>query len=84
MKVGQLKALLADLDDDAEVIMADSENGENYHKVHEMGHSIMVAKFVGERVTGVYEADWSAADACLSQEEWDDLLKQPRALVLFP
>jgi hypothetical protein len=33
---------------------------------------------------GVYSMDWSADDACMDEEEWEDIKAKPRALILHP
>ena len=32
----------------------------------------------------VYSMEWSADDACMSDDEWEEIKSKPRALILWP
>lgn len=83
MNVRELKAALVGLPDDMEVVMSSDAEGNNYSPLCDAdpGHIyIPESTWSGE----VYHEDWSADDACMEEDDWNEMLKRPRTLVLWP
>lgn len=83
MNVKELKEALESLPDDMEVILQKDSEGNGYSPLSGAdANAIYIADstYSGE----VYDADWSADDCCMDQEDWEEMQARPRALVLFP
>jgi hypothetical protein len=83
MNVKQLKDALATLPDDMEVIMQKDSEGNGFSPLHGADpNGIYVAEeaWYGE----VYDADWTADDCCMNEDEWAEIKALPRALILYP
>ena len=83
MNVKELKEAIENLPDDMEIIIKKDAEGNNYSPLSDADpDAVYVAEtgWYGE----VYSMSWSADDACKSDEEWDDIKKQPRVLILGP
>lgn len=83
MNVKELKEALNNLPDDMEVIMQMDAEGNGYSPLRgadPQGIYVPDSTYAGE----VYDAKWSASDAAMEKEEWQEMLKRPRALILFP
>lgn len=83
MNVKELKEALAGLPDDMEIIMQKDSEGNGFSPLSGAdpdGIYIAEESWCGE----VYDADWSAADCCMDEDEWAELQAQPRALILYP
>lgn len=83
MTVKELKEAIADLPDDMEVILQKDAEGNGYSPLYRASSNavyIPETTWYGE----VWWADWSADDACMSDEEWEEVKLKPRALILRP
>ena len=83
MKIRELIEKLNELDPDLEIIIQKDAEGNGYSPlagIDSDGIYIKETSWHGE----VYDSNWSADDAAMEEEEWSELLKQPRALILFP
>ena len=83
MKVRELLEALKDADLDAEVILQKDAEGNGYSPLEGADtESVYVpdTTWSGD----VYSLDWSASDACMTTEEWDDVCKRPKCVVLYP
>lgn len=83
MKVSELMSLLAEFDEDAEVILQKDSEGNGYSPLYVVdGNAIYVpaTTWCGD----VFSTDWSAEDADRDEDEWKELLKRPRCVVLAP
>jgi hypothetical protein len=83
VKVKELMEELAKFSADAEVILQQDAEGNGYSPLYAVDHdAVYVAKntYSGD----VYSTEWTASDACMSEEEWDDVMRQPRCVVLAP
>lgn len=83
MNVKELKEAIADLPDDMEVIMQKDAEGNGYSPLRGADPNAIYlpdSTYSGQ----VYSTKWSADDADASENEWKDMLKKPRVLVLFP
>jgi hypothetical protein len=83
MKVKELIEQLSELDPEMEVIMQKDSEGNGYSPLAGTDPDcIYVAHttWAGD----VYDATWSAEDACMDEDEWEEIIAKPRCLVLFP
>jgi hypothetical protein len=83
MNVKKLKELLSDLPDDMEVVLQKDSEGNGYSPLsggNDEAVYIPESTWSGD----VYSMDWSADDACMDEEEWEDIKAKPRALILHP
>jgi len=83
MTVKELKEELKNLPDDMEVILQKDSEGNGYSPLDGVDPDavyIPETTWYGE----VYSMDWSADDACMEDEEWEEIKKKPRALILYP
>jgi hypothetical protein len=83
MNVKELKALLENLPDEMEVILQKDAEGNGYSPLSDADADCVYlpeTTWYGE----VYSTRWTADDAAMSDEEWNDILEKPRALVLCP
>lgn len=83
MKVKELIDLLEKCDPRAEVIMQRDPEGNGYSPLSVVdGDAVYVpdTDWSGE----VYSTDWSADDAAMDEEDWADLMDEPRCVVLAP
>jgi hypothetical protein len=81
--VKDLIAALRDLPPDAQVIMQKDGEGNSYSPLAGVdGDAVYVPQttWMGD----VYSTSWTADDAAMDQDEWADILKQPRCVVLAP
>lgn len=83
MTVKELKAELKNLPDDMEVILQKDSEGNGYSP---LAGADAEAVYVPDSTWSgdVYSMDWSADDACMTDEEWKDIQAKPRALILYP
>ena len=78
MNVKELKEIIKDLPDNMEVILqGDSEGNSYFHLLNADSNCICYEDTV-------LEPHWSAEDCCLEEDEWDELKKQDKCLVLAP
>lgn len=83
MKVRELIELLSGMDMEAEVIMQKDSEGNGYSPLAGADHD---AVYISEEswYGTVYATEWSAADACMDEDEWEEILSKPRCVVLYP
>lgn len=79
MNVKQLMDALSGLPDDMEVIIQKDAEGNGYSPLYGADPDAVYIKY-GD----VYCTEWSAYGACMSEEEWAEILAMPRALILQP
>ena len=83
MKVSELMDRLAEMDENAEVILQKDAEGNGYSPLYEVdGDAIYVSESTWSG--DVYCASWTAIDAAMSKDEWAEMLKKPRCVVLAP
>lgn len=83
MKVKDLLEQLKDLDPEMEIIMQKDSEGNGYSPLagaDPEGIYIAESTWSGD----VYDASWTADDACMDEEEWEEIQAQPRCVVLYP
>jgi hypothetical protein len=83
MLVKDLIEALKDLPPDAEVILQKDGEGNGYSPLSGVdADAVYIAEttWAGE----VYSAGWSADDAGVESDEWAEILKRPRCVVLAP
>lgn len=83
MNVKELREVVANLPDDMEVILQKDAEGNNFSPLEGADpNSIYVSESTWSG--DVYSTDWSAWDAGMDKEDWEEFKKNPRALVLYP
>lgn len=83
MKVKELLEALTGVDPEAEVILQKDAEGNGYSPLHVADlDSVYVPTCTWEG--DVYSMEWSAEDACKSEEEWSAITAMPRCVVLTP
>ena len=83
MTVKDLIEALQSMPPDAQVILQKDGEGNGYSPLADVdGEAVYVpdTTWMGD----VYSTSWTASDAAMAQDEWDDILKQPRCVVLAP
>ncbi len=83
MTVKDLREALEGLPDDARVIMQEDSEGNGYRWVEGAAFDGVLVEDNGWHAE-ISNADWSADDACQTQEDWDAMLAAPRVLVIHP
>lgn len=83
MKVKELLVELKDADPEAEVILQKDSEGNGYSPLACVD---LEAVYIAETTYGgdVYSMEWSATDACMTEEEWAVIKAKPRCVVLAP
>jgi len=83
MKVKALMKLLAEFDQNAEVILQKDSEGNGYSPLSGADHD---AVYTPESTWSgtVFSTEWSAQDACMEDEEWQVMMKKKRCVVLYP
>ena len=83
MTIRELKEAIKDLPDEMEVIIQKDAEGNDYSPLYD----------VDSNAVYVPEAPWygvafslgdSAEDGCMTEEEWEEIKKKPKSLILFP
>lgn len=83
MIVSELMDRLAELPEDAEVILQKDAEGNGYSPLYEVdGKAVYVAETTWSGT--VYSTEWTANDADMDKEEWAEILAKPRCVVLAP
>ena len=83
MKVKELLEALAGVDPEAQVILQKDAEGNGYSPLHGAdSDAVYVPTCTWEG--DVYSMEWSADDACKSEEEWGAIRALPRCVVLDP
>lgn len=83
MNVKELVEFLKDLPEDMEVILSKDSEGNGYSPLSGVGKDgiyIESNSWSGD----VFDARWSADDACMSEGDWEKLKKKQRCVVLSP
>ena len=83
MNVKDLKEVIANLPDEMEVILQKDSEGNGYSPLRGADANtvyIPETTWYGD----VYSMDWTAYDAGMKDEEWNDIKEKPRALILHP
>ena len=79
MTVKELKEELAKFPDDMELYLQIDPEGNGYHSVRGIDPDGILTED-GE----IYDASWTADEACLEEEEWEEMKKQKRVGVVYP
>lgn len=83
MNIKELKELLADIPDDREVLIQKDSEGNGYEFLRGVDENAVHApdqSYFGE----VFDPSWTADEAGMDEEEWEEVKKNPRVVVLFP
>lgn len=83
MKVKELIEVLSSLNQESEVILQKDAEGNGFSPLRGAdGDAVYIpdSTWSGD----VYSLDWSAEDACMGKEEWKQIKKMPRCVVLYP
>lgn len=83
MTVKDLKEQLADLPDDMEVILQKDAEGNGYSPLAGIDPDAIYipdSTWSGD----VYDSTWTANEAVMDDDEWEEMLQNKRSLVLFP
>ena len=83
MKVKELIEQLRQADPESEVILQKDAEGNGYSPLYDVDKE---AVYIPESTWGgeVIFIEWGAEGALMDEDEWADLLKQPRCVVLGP
>ena len=83
MTVKELKEAIASLPDEMEVVLQKDSEGNGYSPLAGVDPD---AVYIAETTWygDAYSMDWTADDACMSDEEWEGIKSKPRALILHP
>ncbi|HKJ34277.1 MAG TPA: hypothetical protein VJ945_01415 [Flavobacteriaceae bacterium] len=83
MTVKELKETIANLPDEMEVVLQKDSEGNGFSPLYGAdSDAVYIAKttWYGD----VYSMDWTADDACMTDEEWEKIKSKPRTLILRP
>jgi hypothetical protein len=83
MTIKELKEVIANLPDEMEVVLQKDSEGNGYSP---LGGADPDAVYIAQTTWygDVYSMEWTAYDACMSDEEWEDIKSKPRTLILHP
>ena len=83
MTIKDLKEAIANLPNEMEVILQKDSEGNGYSP---LSGADADAVYIPETTWygDVYFMDWTADDACMTDEEWEGIKSNPRALILVP
>jgi len=83
MTVKELKNYIENLPDDMEVILQHDSEGNGYSPLSQANFE---ARYMPETTWNgdVYFDEWTAEDNCMTDYEYEELKKNPRALILSP
>lgn len=83
MTVKELKEAIANLPDEMEVVLQKDSEGNGYSPLAGADHD---AVYIPDSTWSgdVYSMEWTADDACMSDEEWEEIKSKPRTLILYP
>ena len=83
MTVKELKEAIVNLPDEMEVVLQKDAEGNGYSPLSGADPD---AVYLSETTSygDVYSMDWTADDACMTDEEWEDIKTKPRTLILQP
>jgi len=86
MNVKELKEFLNSLDpemDDCELILQKDSEGNGFSPLSDVSANYVYvpdSSYSGD----VYSKTWTAEDACMTEEEWAELLKKKNCIVFAP
>ena len=83
MNVKELKEQIANLPDDMEVVLQKDAEGNGYSPLSGADPD---AVYIPNSTWSedVFSMDWTADDACMTDDEWNAIKSKPRALILYP
>ena len=83
MKVKELLSYLQSVDPELEIILQSDADGNGYSPLSEINTDCI---YVAENTWSgeVYSTKWSAEEAWMDPEEWQELLTYPKCVVLIP
>jgi hypothetical protein len=83
MNIKQLKESIANLPDEMEVVLQKDSEGNGYSPLAGVDSD---AVYIPDSTWSgdVYSIKWTAEDACMSEEEWEEIKSKPRTLILYP
>ncbi len=83
MNIKELKEAIGNLPDDMEVIIQKDSEGNDYSPLRGVDpDAVYIPKttWYGD----VYSMNWKADDACVTDEEWEEIKSKSRSLILYP
>lgn len=80
MNIKELKEAINSLPDEMEVVLQKDPEGNGYSQLSGADPDAVYIPDEQE----VFSMDWTAEDACKSEEEWAEIKAKPRALILHP
>lgn len=83
MNIKELKEKINNLPDEMEVILQKDAEGNGYSPLSGADPEAVYvpdSTYSGE----VYSMNWSADDACKTDEEWEEMKAKPKSLILHP
>ncbi len=83
MTVGELKLKLEELPEDMVIILQKDSEGNGYSPLSGADADAVYLpnnKWSGE----AYSTVWEAEDVCMGEEEWSNLKRGPKSLILYP
>ena len=83
MNIKELKKAIKDLPDKMEVILQKDGEGNGYSPLVDIDSNVVYipdSTWSGE----LWPMEWSADDADMEEEEWEEIKKKPRSVVLCP
>lgn len=83
MNVKDLKELIKNLPDDMEVILQKDSEGNGYSPLDDVDSNCV---YIAESTWSgdVISLDWTAEEACMTDEEWAETQTKTKSLVLSP
>ena len=83
MTWGELKYELSDLPDETEIILQKDSEGNGYSPLAGADSN---AVYIAENTWGgeVYDLTWTADDADMEEDEWEELKQRDKVLILYP
>lgn len=83
MNIKELKEAISELPDDMQVILQKDAEGNGYSPLEGADSD---AVYIPECTWSgdVYSTVWTAEDACMDEDEWQQIKAKPRALILYP
>lgn len=83
MTVKELKEAIANLPDEMEVFLQKDPEGNGYSPL--AGTDFDAVYVPNSNSSGdVYSIAWTAEDACMSEDDWEEIKSKPRILILYP
>jgi hypothetical protein len=79
MTVKELKEQIANLPDNMELVLQIDSEGNGYHPVRGIDPDGIMTDD-GE----CYDASWTADEACMEEDEWEEFKKKSRVGVVYP